>query len=189
MKNIFLTLFTLLTFVAIAQTPRDLDDLIDMKGQNLDSEMQDRGYRFIKNKIDGNIINTFWYNDNKNKCVKCSTANGRVVAIVNSNECNQGGRYNYSTSTDYSRNDNYYSNNNGHHNNNSNYEYYDDLVYKPSKYAYDKLNQRGFAEVKKVSDGGNTYKLFYNNRTRQCIKTTSRDEKITSIHPSSNCRM
>lgn len=62
-----------------------------------------------------------------------------------------------------------------------------DLVGYKAPAAYLKLDSRGFGEVKEVRDGANTYKLFYNPKTSQCIKTTSRGGKITSVKASTNC--
>lgn len=196
-----------LSFTANSQTPRGLEDLIDMRASSLDQEMRDRGYQFVRTNTDGNLKNSIYHNRSVNKCVKCVTANGRVVLISNSygdcpnnnnNYSNNRNNYDYNNYHNHDNDNSYhtgrysnydYGNNNyGVSRNNDNYEYYDDLVNKDAKNAYSKLQQRGFYEVKKVQDGGNTYKLFYNDRTRQCIKTTSRDERITSINTSNHCR-
>lgn len=63
-----------------------------------------------------------------------------------------------------------------------------DLVDKQALYAYAQLRSRNFNEQKSHQEGGNTYKVWYNNRNNQCIKTTSRDKRITSIVNSTHCR-
>jgi hypothetical protein len=206
MKKIYVLLIMFAcVFSAHSQTPSGLEDLIEMRASYLDQEMKDRGYKFVKTTTDGNLKNSIYHNRSANQCVKCVTANGKVVSISNSygdcpnnsygsNSYNNYGYNNYhnhdnqnSYHTGSYSNYNYGNNNYGVNRSNGNYEYYDDLVYKDARNAYSKLQQRGFYEVKKVQDGGNTYKLFYNDRTRQCIKTTSRDERITSINTSNHC--
>ncbi|RZJ66646.1 MAG: hypothetical protein EOO50_08965 [Flavobacterium sp.] len=63
-----------------------------------------------------------------------------------------------------------------------------DLVGIKAPAAYLKLQSRGFGEVKEVRDGANTYKLFFNAKSSQCIKTTSRDGKISSVKAATNCQ-
>ncbi|MGL2987671.1 hypothetical protein ACSVH5_08755 [Flavobacterium sp. RSSA_27] len=63
-----------------------------------------------------------------------------------------------------------------------------DLVGRQALTAYSMLRNRNFYEQKSHQEGGNTYKVWYNRNTRQCLKTTSRDRRITSVVSSSNCR-
>lgn len=63
-----------------------------------------------------------------------------------------------------------------------------DLVGRQALTAYSILRNRNFYEQKSHQEGGNTYKVWYNRNTRQCIKTTSRDRRITSIVNSTHCR-
>jgi hypothetical protein len=100
----------------------------------------------------------------------------------------------------YENNNNYNNNNynnnkyNNNYNNNNNYNssrtiVVSDLAYKKAEYAYGELRNRGFNEVKRFQDKDGTYRLWYNDRTRQCIKTTSKYEKITYIRNATNCNL
>lgn len=53
--------------------------------------------------------------------------------------------------------------------------------------AYDELKARGFVQEKNYSGGGYTYRVWYHNQTKQCIKTTSQNEKITLVQTSTHC--
>jgi len=65
--------------------------------------------------------------------------------------------------------------------------YVQDLVYQDATTAYRDLKSRGFSQQKEFQDKGVTYRVWYNNSTRQCIKTYSRDYKIYDIKVSTHC--
>jgi flagellar biosynthesis GTPase FlhF len=89
--------------------------------------------------------------------------------------------YNYNNDTyNKDRYDNKYNNRSNYNN--------QDLVGRSAINAYSALRNRNFYEQKTHQQGGNTYKVWYNRNTRQCIKTTSRDRRITSIVSSTHCR-
>ncbi len=79
----------------------------------------------------------------------------------------------------------------GEANENENYgnkEKFEDLDGWISPSAYAVLQTRGFTEVKDYNKDGKQHKLWWNNDTRQCVKTSSQDNKITKIASSSKCR-
>ena len=102
-------------------------------------------------------------------------------------------KHNKKKDKEYYNNDNYnYNNNNDRYSkdrydNRKNYNN-QDLVGRSALNAYSTLRNRNFYEQKTHQQGGNTYKVWYNRNSRQCIKTTSRDRRITSIVPSTHCR-
>jgi hypothetical protein len=63
-----------------------------------------------------------------------------------------------------------------------------DLMNIPALEAYDKLQDRGFSEVKNFhSKDGKTYRVWYNNETNQCIKTISIKKRIHDVLKSTHC--
>ena len=63
----------------------------------------------------------------------------------------------------------------------------DDLMGMKAVSAYGELTRRGFVEENKASGSGTTYRVWYNNRTQQCVRTTSQHEQITHIQASDGC--
>lgn len=189
--------------MSVAQTPRDLEDLIGMRASYLDSEMRDRGYSYVSASKNSYSSTTTWYNDIKNKCVKCVVVNGEVNRIENNSSGCYKNNYNNYSSNNYENN--YYKNNNHYRYNTDNdyhsynHDYYDntnynkqtvsDLVNRDAESAYSTLRDRGFDEVKKHTSNGKTYKVFYNSNTKQCIKTTSDNRRIRSIENSTHCNL
>lgn len=53
--------------------------------------------------------------------------------------------------------------------------------------AYEELMSRGFEKRKKKTYGGTTYGVWYNRDTHQCIKTVSKNKRITDIMKSTHC--
>lgn len=148
--------------------------LVDMKAAYLDQEMKGKGYVFIKTDKVGNSAWQNWYNSRKNKCVTVSITDGRVVSVVNSTLADCGkGKYGGSVSNSF--------NNQGE---GFKYSY---LSQKDAVWAYEELSANGFMLQKTHQQGGNTYKIWYNSNTNQCVKTTSKDKLISVIENSSNC--
>lgn len=75
--------------VATAAAPRDISDLVGMRGSSFDGEMENRGYTFIK-KVG---VAQFWWNGNSNTCVSAAFDNGRVSDIQStaSGDCGHSG--------------------------------------------------------------------------------------------------
>lgn len=180
LKKILISLTFSLLFGATAfaqyETPKGLEDLIDMKAAYLDNELGMEGYTKVNSSTGGDSIYQFWYNSNKNKCITVRISDGRVASIVESpNDC--------------SKNNKNYNNNNRNYNNNSNKVNVSDLVNKDAEYAIREMKNRGFNEVKKYSTNGKTYRLWYNGDTNQCIKTRSENKRIKSVEKSSECNL
>lgn len=180
-----------ITFLAFAQKD-NFSSLINMKASYLDQEMRDRGYQFIKTEKSGDSAWQNWYNSSKSKCVTVKVNDGRVESIVNSTmeDCGKG-RYNNSNNNNYNNNYNNnnnskYNNGNKYGNNNGNFSY-GYLSQKDAVWAYSELTNNGFQLQKTHQQGGNTYKIWFNDNSNQCLKTTSRNKLIAKIEPSSNC--
>jgi hypothetical protein len=162
---------------------RDLQDLVGARGSDSEYQLGQRGYTLSKtDKSSGYDVYQNWYNSSLRKCVTVRISDGKVQSIVDSpNDCNSsnnsGNRYGSGNRKQEAR---YYDNYGKIR--------YKDLVNESATYAYEELGKRGFYEVKNVNDGATTYKLWKNDETYQCIKTTSRGQKITTIINSTNCK-
>ena len=91
----------LLGFSIFAQdTPGDLRDLIGARGSSGESELQNRGYSFVKTEGGGDRRYSYWWNNSRRACVTVVTYQGRFSSITSS------------PSFDCGRNDNSSNNNN-----------------------------------------------------------------------------
>ncbi|MCH4823550.1 hypothetical protein ML462_10250 [Gramella lutea] len=116
----------------------------------------------------------------KDRCAIVRIADGRVKSAVRAPEadCDKG-RYSDSSYRDRDR-----GRNSG---GNRNYVRYQDLEGEMALRAYDELEYRGFKEGKNHSNDGKTYRVWYNSRTDQCIKTLSVNKRIKEIMESNRC--
>lgn len=48
--------------------------------------------------------------------------------------------------------------------------------------AFDEMRARGFDSVDTITSGNTLYGIYYNRSSRQCIQTTSADNKITAVN-------
>ncbi|VXC07782.1 exported hypothetical protein [Flavobacterium sp. 9R] len=193
MKTIKLNFLSLLLmfFIGITGFAQNLQDLVGDKAAGAFNELRDRGYTYINGSKSGDSAYQNWYNRNQNKCVTVKVNDGRINSIVKSTleDCGKGkysnnnNRYNNDYNDSY--NNNRYNNNKKNYNGNFDYGY---LNRQKATYAYSELRKNGFDEQKTHEQGGNTYKVWFNNDSNQCLKTTSRDEKITSIVVSTHCK-
>jgi len=156
-----------------------LHRIVNQKASYADKELERMGYHYINSKSSGRTDYANWWNNSKRKCITVRLENGIVRSVQNTSAsaCKK---------SSYGGND-YNSGNNGNGNHSGNAVKVNDLVGWKALSAYDELESRGFREVKKFSSSGKTYRVWYNSRTRQCIKTLSQNKKITSIIRSTRC--
>ncbi|MBU2951026.1 hypothetical protein KO493_09985 [Tamlana agarivorans] len=209
MKKTFKTIcissiFILAFLVSFAQTPRDLRSVEYMSYVKALKEIKKKGYDLVDTSVSGgNTYITYWH-DQREKCVTLRVHSNDVQSIVEvpNYDChkdNSGNELSGSNSWSNNSNNRYYHNDrdNWRHTDdreyNSNYSYGNkdvkvhDLVGRDALSAYDELNDRGFKEQKKYQDKGNTFRVWYNYRTHQCIKTLSQKRRIDRIYTSTHC--
>ncbi len=206
MKNLqkFTIALVLLFSVSLFAQSRanELQDLVDAKGSSAEYELENRGYIHIKTSKSGYDSYANWWNPRKKKCIATRTSDGRIKSIVNTlpYDCNKSadGRGTH-TSNNYSRyNENYSHKNYNSDNFNNSYHTKDsreynshaevhDLMKISAPLAYEKLQERGFVNVKTVKGQDKLYKIWYNNETNQCIKTVSLHKHIHDILKSTHC--
>jgi len=184
-----LTLVCAMFFMTVFAFSQNFNDMIDMKATYVNKEMSNRGYYFIKTEKSGDSAWQNWFNSSKNKCVTVKISDGRVESVVNSTleDCGKGryGNNNNYNNNKYNNNNNY--NNNRYNNNNGNFSY-SYLNKKDAVWAYDELSNNGFTLQKTHQEGGKTYKIWFNNNSNQCLKTTSENKRISIIENSSHCK-
>lgn len=67
--------------VAHAQTPNDVSDLVGARGAGGETQLQARGYRFIRTNTVRDQKWSFWWSDVQRQCISVTTDNGRYSAI------------------------------------------------------------------------------------------------------------
>lgn len=173
-----LPVYLFLLFTTIVSAQRTSPEFKRFIGQRIDyvqAQLKVKGYDRM---IEGRRATNQFYNRKSNRCITVAIVSDKVTSIVDS-DGNSCGRHHGNhpkpnpkpqpkpTQPAYMRNA--------------------DLVGRTATEAYATLKKRRFSETKDVKDGGNTYKLWM-NRDGECLKTTSRDGKITSVKASANCR-
>ncbi len=78
---------------AFAQTPADLGDLVGARGSSGETQLQARGYQFIRATRVRDQSWTFWWSDLQRQCAAVSTTDGRYASInlVPPQNCNVAG--------------------------------------------------------------------------------------------------
>lgn len=65
-----------------AQTPNDVGDLVGARGAGGETQLQARGYRFIRTNTVRDQKWSFWWSDVQRQCISVATDNGRFSAIT-----------------------------------------------------------------------------------------------------------
>ncbi|WP_228851318.1 hypothetical protein [Aegicerativicinus sediminis] len=189
-----------------AAVPRDLWDVMGMETSSSGNAMERNGYTDVSSSRSGGNIYVNYWNPSQKKCVVVRSSNGRVQDIhpVPNSDCNrdrwgnlhhENQRYDTNTERNYhnDRTNRWRHNNDAYHDRNYRYENDEvrvsDIVGRDAEWSYSELRHRGFDEVKKHQEGGKTYRVFYNYRTNQCIKTLSVSKRIQSIQNSTHCNL
>jgi hypothetical protein len=76
---------------AWAQTPSDLSDLVNARGRDAESQMEDRGYVMQNSSKSDDAIYTYWWNSRDKRCVRVRTYDGRYdqIKTVGNSDCGQ----------------------------------------------------------------------------------------------------
>ncbi len=72
------------TTAASAQTPSDVSDLVGARGAGGETQLQARGYVFVRAETGDDRVWTYWWNKRSNTCVTVATVNGRYDSITTS---------------------------------------------------------------------------------------------------------
>lgn len=89
---VFLACAALAPAVATAQEPvRNLRDLVGARASSGESQMNSRGYEFVRADKAGDSAYTFWREPRSGRCVTVRTTNGEYASIVYSPDSDCGG--------------------------------------------------------------------------------------------------
>ncbi len=99
------TIGIIFTTSSFAQsTPRELRDLVGVRASSGESELQNRGYTWVKTTEGSDRKWSNWWNNSRRQCITVATVNGRYDSIVtspafdcnrnNDNNNNNGGQVN-----------------------------------------------------------------------------------------------
>lgn len=141
------------------QTPSDVSDLVGARAAGGETELQKRGYSFVKTQKGDDRSWSNWWNSKSKVCLSVVTFDGRYDSIVSSPppDCNQSGEIDVS-----------------------------DLVDARAAGGETELQKRGFRLVdsSKGKTSSNTY--WFNDETRQCILVTTSTGRYSKITPTTN---
>lgn len=69
---------------AAAQAPNDVADLVGARGAGGESELQRRGYTFVRAETGDDRVWSYWWNARSRTCLTVATMNGRYASITTS---------------------------------------------------------------------------------------------------------
>ncbi|HUD92640.1 hypothetical protein [Sphingobium sp.] len=81
---LILTPILLLAPPAMAQTPPDVADLVGAKGAGGETQLQARGYRFVRVQTGDDRKWSYWWNAERRQCLSVATYDGRYQSITDS---------------------------------------------------------------------------------------------------------
>ncbi|WP_194767838.1 hypothetical protein [Tamlana sp. I1] len=154
----------------------NVNNLVGLNVSHLTSEMNRRGYTLHKSDKSGRDYYENWWNKNQEKCVSVRISNNEVKSVTNTMPIDCGSNSN-SYKHSYDSNKHHYTGK----------KQYSDLKGWDAVRAYSELEGRGFRQVKEHQSNGNTYRLWRDYDTNQCIKTVSVNKKISQIYASDHC--
>lgn len=131
---------------SFAKTVPGLEDLIGMRGSSLEAEMTSRGYTFT-----GAHGPQYWWSDRIPVCAAVSISDGRVASIVAvyKSNCGKDMPATPSHGTDGLAG----------------------IVGMNGINAFDEMINRGFKGVDTLTSGNTLYGIYYNPRTRVCVRS------------------
>ncbi|AEH02508.1 hypothetical protein [Lacinutrix sp. 5H-3-7-4] len=179
-----------------ANNPYNISELSKMKSKAGYTTLEQNGFGNTKTFQEGNVTYKLWYNSKTGQCVKTYSRNFYIVKVENSNNC--GGNTNTGLGSIDNLNNNTVSTtstptisttqtNTTTVTSVNNSFSISDISGMKSKAAYVTLEQNGYANSKTFQEGNVTYKLWYNSKTGECLKTFSRNFYIVKTENSNNC--
>ncbi len=177
-KLMILAALTTVAFSAQARTPRDLDDLVNIRASSGERELEDRGYHHYKtSKIRDSSIG-YWWNSRRGQCIAATTKDGRFSSILEQPEsmCGKDG-FTHGRDDDRGRR---------HGGRNDNL---DDLEGMRASSGERELEDRGYQHRKTVKVKGHSIAYWWNPRKQRCVAATTKDGRYSSImnQPESMC--
>ncbi len=173
LKRLLLSLSVgvVLAGAAIAQeTPSDLSDLVGAKAAGGETQLERRGYKFVKSEKGEDRIWSNWWNPSKKICINVVTMEGRYdsIASVGKFDCNQADG-NTSGGTDLVD--------------------LSDLVGGRAAGGENLMIERGFESGSGYKKGSTSYVYWLNSDTKQCVLVATTNGRYASINnkPTGEC--
>ncbi|WP_299885585.1 hypothetical protein [uncultured Lacinutrix sp.] len=168
-KTVFLTIVLAITYSVQSQTNTaqyDVNKLKGMKSKAAYITLDQKEFGNTKTFQEDDVTYKLWYNSKTGQCIKTFSKNYYIARVENSSSCKG----------------------NASSNNSNNAFDINKLKRMKSKAAYTTLEQNNFGNSKTFQEGDVTYKLWYNSKTEQCVKTFSRNYYIVKVENSNNCK-
>ena len=151
----------------------DFSDLVGARAAGGETELEKRGYKFIKTTEGTDRKWANWWKASTKTCLTVATVNGRFDSIVSGTpaDCTGGGS-------------------GGNSSGSSNKVDLSDLVGARAAGAQTDIENRGFRNTKSSKSGSASFTWWKNDDTNQCVQMTVRNGKVSSIINSSqrNCQ-
>lgn len=141
----------------------DVDEIRGMKSKAGYASLEQHGFTNTKTFQEDDVTYKLWYNSKKDQCIKTYSKNYYIARVENSSGCT--GKVTSGNVSDKL-----------------------DLKGMKSKSAYAKLEQNGFSNTKTFQEDDVTYKLWYNSKKDECIKTYSKNYYIARAEKSNSCK-
>lgn len=155
----------------------DVSDLVGARASSGESQLTQRGYRFIKTENGDDRKWSNWWNRSTRTCITVTTVNGRYDAITKTtaSDCNISG------------------NNNGGGNGGGATAKVDvsDLVGARASSGESEMKSRGFRLVDTMKMANTSYTIWWRQPSRQCIQVATangRYDSLTDIQTHPKCR-
>lgn len=148
-------------------TPTDVADLVGARASSGETQLRNRGYRFVKSEKGEDRIWSNWWSRSKSVCLNVVTMNGRYNSIMSTppSDCNQSGSNGGGSMPGLSKVD------------------LSDLVGARAAGGETELQSRGFVLVRTMGLSA----LWQNRSTVQCVMVTTRNGRYSRIVNSNAC--
>ena len=164
-----IALLCLSSAVAISaqDTPSDLRDLVGARAAGGETQLQNRGYEFVKTTEGTDRKWSNWWNNNRRQCITVATVNGRYDSIVTS------------PSFDCNRSDSGDTGNSG--GNDQAPSDVRDLIGARASSGETQLRNRGYQFVKTQKGAGRIYSNWWHNGRRVCLNVVTMNGRYDTI--------
>ena len=165
-----LMVFIVLTTMTVstqAQTPRELNDLVDSRASSGERQLEERGYRHSKSMQVRESSIGYWWNARRGQCIAVTTRDGRFSSILEQPDsvCGDTGR---AADRDDRR----------HHGDRGDLK---DLVGMRAGSGERELKDRGYYHRNTVTFGGGKIAYWWNPGRQRCIAVNTNDGRYTSV--------
>ncbi len=174
MLSLAFTALSALSFASSAASPSGVrvSDIVGSSENAADDKFYKRGFLLVDGKESGEESFKTYFNAKTRQCVMAEIMDNKVISInpTNSPKCGQKSTAASPAAPRAVK--------------------VSDIAGSSENGADDMLFKRGFTLVDGKESGGESFKTYYNGKTRQCVMLEIMDNKVISINPtkSATCR-